>query len=184
MKLSLIISLITVTTAAAFVPAAEMRATSSLEAVDRRNAFGKMIATTAAIVAAPSIASADGAVSSSSMIKAKVIYGGRVFALKEAVAAGDFGAVAKEKNAFILYNSGAYPRVKDKSKKAESIENTNAIFAAIRSKDKGALKNAYEKYIADNKITGLPDVDGDSGQGYGSEFGYTRLTKAGAIYVR
>mmetsp|Transcript_22907 Transcript_22907/g.25257 ORF Transcript_22907/g.25257 Transcript_22907/m.25257 type:complete len:181 (+) Transcript_22907:127-669(+) len=180
MKLSLIISAIAATATTAFAPSCGMRTTSSLKALDRRNAVGQIIVTTAAIVAAaPSIASADGAISMATTIKAKVIYGGRVYALKDAVSAGDFAAVAKEKNAFILFNSGAYSRTKDKPKKAVAIESTNAIFAAIRSKDQGALKSAYDKYLADNNITEFPDVESDSGQGYASDFGYTVRTKAG-----
>mmetsp|Transcript_1006 Transcript_1006/g.872 ORF Transcript_1006/g.872 Transcript_1006/m.872 type:complete len:180 (+) Transcript_1006:121-660(+) len=179
MKLSAIICALAATSAAAFVPATNTRAATSLEAVDRRNAFGQIAAAGAAVVAAPSIASADGAVSSTTITKAKVIYGGRIYDLKAAVESGDFAAVASEKNAFILYNSGAYPSAKLKASKAAAIEGTNAIFAAIRAKDKSALKSAYSKYIADNGITDVPDVDPASGQGYSSEFGYTRLTKAG-----
>mmetsp|Transcript_2061 Transcript_2061/g.2929 ORF Transcript_2061/g.2929 Transcript_2061/m.2929 type:complete len:185 (+) Transcript_2061:92-646(+) len=184
MKLSAIVCALAATSAAAFVPAAKTPATSSLEAVDRRSAFGQIAAAGAAVVAAPSIASADGAVSSASITKAKVVYGGRIADLKAAVESGDFAAVADEKNAFILYNSGAYPAAKSKAAKAAAIEDTNAIFAAIRAQDKSALKSAYDKYIADNEITGVPAVDPATGQGYSSDYGYTRLTKAGAIYVR
>merc|ERR1711924_522870 len=67
--------------------------------------------------------------------------------LKDAVDKGDFAAVAAEKNAFVLYNSGSYPSLKQKDKKNEAISATNQIFAAIRAKDKGALKSAYTNYL-------------------------------------
>ena len=48
-----------------------------------------------------------GAVSGATILKAKVKYGTRIAALKSAVAAGDFAAVAAEKSAFIV---SAIPR--------------------------------------------------------------------------
>ena len=149
-----------------------------MNAVDRRAAFGQ-IATAAAVVAlVPGAAQADGAVSSATKTKAKVIYGARIADLKSAVASGDFDAIAAEKNAFILFNSGAYPTAKDKASKAKAIEGTNAIFSAIRSKDKGALKSAYDSYVASNAITGLPVINGLTGQSYASDFSYLGRTPA------
>ena len=139
---------------------------------------------TAAAVGMPAMASADGAVSSATKTKAKVVYGGRIADLKDAVEKGDFGAVAEEKNAFILFNSGVYPSAEDKASKATAVEGTNAIFAALKSKDAGALKTAYSKYVADNEISAIPTVSNDGGQGYSSDYGYLARTKGGAIYVR
>lgn len=102
--------------------------------------------------------------------------------MKDAVAKGDFDAVAEEKNAFILFNSGAYPRVKDKAEKAAAIEGTNKIFAAIRSKDTGALKSAYESFVKENEITPIPTIDPNKGQGYSSDFSYLAKTPAGYVY--
>ena len=73
--------------------------------MDRRAAFGA-IAAGAAVVAAPQLASADGAVSAATINKAKTVYGARIYDLKSAVDAGNFDAVASEKNAFILYGFG------------------------------------------------------------------------------
>ena len=148
--------------------------------MDRRAAMGAMAA--AALVAVPSMASADGAVSKATIQRAKFTYGSRVAALKDAVAAGDFAAVADEKSAFILFNSGAYP--KDKAKKAAAIEGTNAIFAAIRAKDKAALKSSYEAYSAANGIKEYDALSASSGQGYSSDYDYRVKTKQAAIYVR
>lgn len=148
--------------------------------MDRRAAMGAIAA--AGLVAVPSMASADGAVSNASIQRAKFTYGSRIAALKDAVASGDFGAIADEKGAFILFNSGVYP--KDKAKKAKAIEGTNAIFAAIRAKDKAALKSAYESYRASNNIQEPAPLDANKGQGYSTDYDYRVRTKQAAIYVR
>lgn len=147
--------------------------------MDRRAAFGQIAAAGAAIAAIPSVANADGAVSAASINRARGLYGDRIAALEAAVAKGDFAAVAAEKNAFILFNSGAYPTIKDKANKAAAIDGTNKIFAAIRSKDSGALKSAYGDYIKANNINPLPTVDPSNGQGYSSDYDFRRLSKAG-----
>jgi hypothetical protein len=113
-----------------------------------------------------------------------MVYGGRIAALKDAVAKGDFDAVADEKSAFVLFNSGAYPTAKAKADKAAAIEGTNKIFAAIRSGDKGALKSAYDSYVKENDISPIPNVDPDKGQGYASDFSYLAKTRAAyVIYI-
>jgi Photosystem II Psb31 protein len=151
--------------------------------MDRRAAFGA-IAAGAVVVSAPQFASADGAVSSGTVLKAKTVYGGRIAELKSAVDKGDFDAVVAEKNAFILFNSGAYPSAKNKDAKNKAIAGTNDIFAAIKKGDKAALKSAYTSYVASNDIKPFPKVANKNGQGYSSDFDYRRLTSAGAIYVR
>lgn len=147
--------------------------------MDRRAAFGQIAAAGAAIAAVPSVANADGAVSAASINRARGLYGDRIAALDAAVAKGDFAAVAAEKNAFILFNSGAYPTIKDKANKAAAIDGTNKIFAAIRSKDAGALKSAYGDYIKANSISPLPTVDSATGQGYSSDYDFRVRSKAG-----
>ncbi len=150
--------------------------------MDRRAAMGAIAG--AALVVAPSIASADGAISAATIQRSKFNYGSRIAALKSAVAKGDFGAVAAEKNAFILFNSGAYPRAKDKPSKEAAIAGTNAIFAAIRSKDSSALKAAYDAYTTANDIKEPAVLSSDKGQGYSSDYDYRVKTKQAAIYVR
>ena len=153
--------------------------------MDRRAAFGAIAGAAAVVTAGPQFAFADGAVSKATTLKARTVYGGRILDLKPAVDAGNFDAIAEEKNAFILFNSGAYPTAKDKPAKKEAIAATNAIFAAVRAGDKAALKDAYSKYVAANDIRGFPKVTtAGGGQGYSSDFDYRRLTKAGAVYVR
>lgn len=157
------------------------RASTALN-MDRRAAF-TTIAGAAVVTVAPQLAFADGAVSAASRLKARTVYGNRIYDLKTAVDAGNFDAVAAEKSAFVLFNSGAYAKDKTGAKQA-AIEGTNAIFAAIKAGDKAALKTAYSKYVASNEITPLPKVDNQKGQGYSSDFDYRRGTQAGAIYVR
>ena len=175
MKFSAIICALLASSVAAFAPQAE---------VDRRAAFGQIAFGAAAVATAPQLAFADGAVSASTIARAKGIYGDRIASLKSAVDAGDFGAIAAEKNAFILFNSGAYPRVVDKAAKSDAIAKTNAIFSAIRAGDKAAVKAAYSDYVASNDIKKLPVVDPSTGQGYSGDFDYRVKTTAAAIYVR
>lgn len=141
--------------------------------MDRRTA-ATQIATTAAVLSGlPSLALADGARSASTEARARGIYGQRIVALESAVNSGDFGAVAAEKNAFILFNSGA---ISDKAKRAEAVKGTNAIFAAIRAKDTSALKSAYSAYKSDND---LKAIAADSGQGYSTDYDWKARTPAG-----
>lgn len=155
------------------------RASTALS-MDRRAAMGAIAA--AGLVAVPAIASADGSVSKATKQRARFQYGSRISALKEAVSKGDFGAVAAEKSAFILFNSGAY--YGEKAKKNEAIAGTNAIFAAIRAKDAAGLKKAYESYVASNSISDFKAIDSSEGQGYSSDYDYRVKTKQAAIYVR
>jgi hypothetical protein len=148
--------------------------------MDRRAAMGAIAA--AGLVAVPTIASADGSVSKATKQRARFTYGSRISALKSAVAKGDFGAVAAEKDAFILFNSGAYAG--EKAKKEAAIAGTNAIFAAIRSKDSSALKKAYDSYMTSNSISDFSAITASDGQGYSSDYDYRVKTPQAAIYVR
>merc|ERR1711966_242439 len=137
---------------------------------DRRTAAGQIAAGAAVLAGVPSLALADGSVSSSTRARARGIYGQRIAGLESAVNAGDFGAVAAEKNAFILFNSGAL----FKSEKAAAVKQTNAIFAAIRTKDAAGLKTAY------NSANGISAVvaDVEQGQGYSNDYDYKTRTPA------
>ena len=152
--------------------------------MDRRAAFGQIATAGAVLAGVPSIASADGAISSASKTKAKVVYGSRIAALKDAVAAGDFKAIVEEKNAFILFNSGVYPTPKEKGAKKVAIDQVNAIFSAIRKGDKGEVKKAYDAYIKTQDISNVLAKSAGEGQSYSSDFGYTVKSNAAAVYVR
>lgn len=156
--------------------------TTALNSMDRRAAVGAIAA--AGLVAVPAMASADGAISTASKQRARFQYGSRIAALKAAVEKGDFAAVAAEKNAFILFNSGAYPALKDKPAKSDAIAGTNAIFAAIRAKDSAGLKKAYQSYVAANDIKEPKPIDATYGQGYSSDYDYRVKTSQASIYVR
>lgn len=147
--------------------------------VDRRAAFGQIAIGAAVVAGVPQLAAADGAVSAATINRARYQYGDRIIALKPAVEKGDFDAVKEEKNAFILFNSGSYPRVTDKTAKAEAIKGTNEIFAAVKAKDAGALKKAYSDYVAKNDIKAIPAVSNKDGQGYSGDFDFRVKTKAG-----
>merc|ERR1719396_273805 len=118
------------------------------------------------------MALADGATSTASVQRARYVYGVRITALKEAVAKGDFAAVAAEKNAFILYNSGAFPGSKNKGKKSDAIAATNKIFQAIRDKDKSALQTAYTGYLKTVDMSDYAAIGADQGQGYSADYDY------------
>ena len=151
--------------------------------MDRRAAMGG-IAAAAGIAAMPGMALADGAISTASVQRAKYTYGVRIGALKDAVAKGDFAAVAAEKNAFILYNSGAFPGSKNKGKKSEAIAATNKIFQAIRDKDKAALKTAYTGYLKTVDMSDYAAISADQGQGYSADYDYRVRTNQASIWVR
>ena len=148
---------------------------------DRRAAIGQIAAGAAGVAAATAgvaPAFADGAVSAATIQRSKAVYGNKIASLASAVDKGDFGAIAEEKNAFILFNSGAYPRVVDKTAKKAAIEQTNAIFSAIRAGDKAAVKSAYSAYVSANGIKSIDAVKADNGQGYSSDFDYRVKTPA------
>ena len=152
----------------------QQRATTSLN-MDRRTAAGQIAAGAAVLAGLPNLALADGARSAATESRARGIYGQRIAGLESAVNAGDFGAVAAEKNAFILFNSGA---ISDKAKKAAAVKGTNEIFAAIRAKDAAALKSAYNAYKKANDIS-LVKVSVDNGQGYSNDYDFKARTSAG-----
>ena len=144
--------------------------------MDRRAAFGQIATAGAVLAGVPAMASADGAASIATMERARVKYGSRIAALQSAVDAGNFSAIADDKAAFILFNSGAYAA--NKAKKNAAIAGTNAIFAAIRSGDKAAVKAAYGNYVTENNIKDIGSVSSNDGQGYSSDFDYRVKTPA------
>ena len=177
--MKLAIATILVGAAAAFAPSPEARAPTSLN-MDRRAAAGQIAAGAAVLAGLPQLALADGARSAQTVSRAKGIYGQRIAGLESAVNSGDFGAVAAEKNAFILFNSGAL----NKDQKPSAVKQTNAIFAAIRAKDASALKSTYAAYKSSNGIELVKVDDVMSGQGYSNDYDFKTRTPAGTIYVR
>jgi len=151
----------------------------------RREVFEQAFGVVGAALIAPKPAFADGAVSGATVQRAKGIYGGRIAALKGAVDKGDFDAIADEKNAFTLFNSGAY-MIKSPSTKAAqelSVAATNDIFKAVSAKDKAGLKTAYAAFMKNAGID-TNAVDVEKGQGYSSDYDWKIRTPKGSIYQR
>jgi len=154
---------------------------------DRREVMQALAGAVAGAVVMPQVAMADGAVSTATIQRARGIYGGRIARLKDAVSKGDFAAVESEKNAFILFNSGAY-RTKSPKAKAEKAAAEAAyadILAAVSAKDAGKLKSSYAAYVkaADIDINPKP-VDQMTGQGYSNDYDWKVKTDKGVIYQR
>ena len=160
--------------ASAFAPTPVAPASTALN-MDRRTAAGQIAVGAAVLAGVPSLALADGAKSASTRSRARGIYGQRIAGLEAAVNAGDFGAVAAEKNAFILFNSGA---IGGKDEKAVAVKATNEIFAAIRGKDAGALKSAYNAYKTANDLAPIT-VGINEGQGASNDYDFKSRTAAG-----
>jgi len=186
MKFIAVVSTLLVASASAFAPAASSeRAVTTALNMDRRSAMGAVAAAGVVVAVMPSVASADGAISKATIQRSRYIYGVRITSLQEAVDKGDFASVAAEKNAFILYNSGAYPTKKQKEQKNKAVTATNNVFGSIRAKDAAALKTSFKEYLV---VTDMSDfqaeLDGEKGQGYSTDSDYRKLTKQGKIYVR
>jgi len=154
---------------------------------DRREVMQALAGAVAGAVVMPQVAMADGAVSTATIQRARGIYGGRIARLKDAVSKGDFAAVESEKNAFILFNSGAYRTnsPKAKAEKAATVAAYEDVLAAVSAKDAGKLKTSYAAYVkaADIDINPKP-LDQMSGQGYSNDYDWKVKTDKGVIYQR
>merc|ERR1711977_338636 len=154
---------------------------------DRREVMQALAGAVAGAGVMPQVAMADGAVSVATIQRARGIYGGRIAGLKDAVSKGDFAAVESEKNAFILFNSGAYRTnsPKAKAEKAATVAAYEDVLAAVSAKDAGKLKTSYAAYVkaADIDINPKP-LDQMSGQGYSNDYDWKVKTDKGVIYQR
>lgn len=131
-------------------------------------------------------AMADGAVSPSSVYRARVNYGSKIMGLEKSVANSDFGAFDKKANAwFDLFISGTNSLPGEAMKKAKKEETTIKadIFAAVASKDASKLKSSYASFI---KVASLkPDFKpGELGQSDSSGYSPTWGTDREYIYIR
>eukprot|EP00611_Tribonema_gayanum_P006442 TRINITY_DN1572_c0_g2_i3.p1 TRINITY_DN1572_c0_g2~~TRINITY_DN1572_c0_g2_i3.p1 ORF type:complete len:159 (-),score=66.64 TRINITY_DN1572_c0_g2_i3:315-791(-) len=153
-------------------------------APESRRAVLQTVFTAAAVaaVAIPELAFADGAVSEATVQRAKGIYGDKVLSLAGAVKAGNFEAVAAEKNAITLLASGGFG-MSSKADKKQAQALKNAIFAAIDTKNAAALQSAYGDLIKLAKIPASTGGGGDT-QGYSSDYDWKARTAKGTIYVR
>jgi prepilin-type processing-associated H-X9-DG protein len=83
-------------------------AMSAQQPESRRAVLAKTAGAFGVAFSGANAAFADGAVSAATIARARGIYGGRILGLSDAVAKGDFEAIKAEKNAFVLFSSGAY----------------------------------------------------------------------------
>ena len=131
-------------------------------------------------------AHADGAVSKSSVYRARVNYGTKIMSLEKAVANGDFGAFDKKAEAwFTLFISGVngLPSETSKAAKAEQSGIKADIFSAVNAKDSGKLKSSFAKFIKSADLK--PDFKpGELGQTDSSGYSPTWGTDRQYIYQR
>ncbi|KAG5190811.1 extrinsic protein in photosystem II [Tribonema minus] len=174
--------------AAAFAPAAPAVAvrssamTMSAAPESRREVLRTAVSAAAAAAVFPQLAFADGAVSESTVQRAKGIYGDKVLNLAGAVKAGNFEAVKAESGAISLLTSGGFARA-SKADKAAAKAAKDAIFAAVESKDAAKLQSAYADLVKLAKIPASTAGGGDT-QGYSSDYDWKARTAKGTIYVR
>ena len=92
---------------------------------------------------------ADGAVSASTVYRARTTYGRRIQDLKDTVSKANFEALQDRKvvNSFDLFISGANALNADKSLRAAETAVEAKFFAAVKAKDAGKLKSAYDEFI-------------------------------------
>ena len=130
---------------------------------------------------------ADGAVSASTVYRARNSYGAKIVGLGEAAAKGNFAAFEdkKAKNSFDLFisASNAQKGIKQKETKKAELAIQAKINDAVKSKNAGALKSAYDEFIkvADLKSEYKP---GEQGQTDSSGYSPTWGTDRQQIYQR
>ena len=130
---------------------------------------------------------ADGAVSASTVFRARTTYGAKIVDLAAAADSGKFDAFDNKKvNAYFdLFISGSNslnsPAMKEAKKNELKIKSD--IYAAVASKNAGALKSAYSEFIkvADLKSDYKP---GELGQTDSSGYSPTWGTPRQYIYQR
>lgn len=182
----LIIALVVISTAFGFMPTRMMKAGRQLSMAnnDLSSQISKALGVAVMGVAlagpvAPALA--DGAVSASTVFRARTSYGAKIYDLNAAASKGDFSAFndKKAKNAFDLFISGSNAQKSDvsKARKASELEIQKEIFAAVDAKDAGKLKAAFDKFVevADLKPAFKPDEKGQTdSSGYSPTWGTSR----------
>ena len=160
-------------------------------------------------VAGPMVVNADGATSISSVYRARIGYGNRILALEEAAKAGNFEAfdskqpvlflpilyctwliffkpVDKKAVAiFDLFIAGTNSRPGEVSKERKATESRieSELFAAVKAKDAGKLRAAFEEF---KKVADLNSEfkEGELGQTDSSGYSPTWGTSKQYIYQR
>eukprot|EP00617_Octactis_speculum_P023869 CAMPEP_0185767228 /NCGR_PEP_ID=MMETSP1174-20130828/41831_1 /TAXON_ID=35687 /ORGANISM="Dictyocha speculum, Strain CCMP1381" /LENGTH=188 /DNA_ID=CAMNT_0028451305 /DNA_START=55 /DNA_END=621 /DNA_ORIENTATION=+ len=186
-RFAALIALCLAASASAFTPVfnrAQSTVVMSAEQSSRRG-FVQTVGAFGAMVGASSAALADGAQSMSTRQRSKGIYGARIVALDQAVAAGDFAAVEEQKNAFVLFVSGGFTTPSGKVIAKELKADYANIFAAVSNKDQAALKSSYAEFVKKADIRPLYDEKTKAyTQGYSTEYDWKAYTPKGTIYQR
>lgn len=94
---------------------------------------------------------ADGAVSASTIFRARNSYGARIVQLQKAADTGNFAAFEDKKaiNGFDLFisSSNSQKSAIAKERKAAELKLEADIYTAVKAKDASKLKNAYNEFI-------------------------------------
>eukprot|EP01035_Chromulina_nebulosa_P018109 gene18109-23763_t len=124
---------------------------------------------------------ADGAVSKSTVYKARLGYGTKILDLAKAADKGDFAAFADKKvqNAFDLFisRSTALNSIKDKEIRAKETAIKDQLYAAVSAKDSSKLKSSYSEFVKVADLISLykPEEKGQSdSSGYSPAYGTER----------
>jgi len=181
------LALLFVGSVSAFAPSILRSERSVAMKAERRDVLGQAAGALGLVFSGAGAAVADGAVSASTVARARGIYGARILDLEGAVKAGDLAAVLAEKNAFLLFNSGVYTPKGEKVKatKAKAVAATDALLAACEAGDKAKAAAAYKEFLSVAEIS--PGYEGKTKaytQGYSTEYDWKFKTNKGTIYVR
>ena len=178
--------------AAAFMPANRVvRQTQiTMSAETMQSKISKALATAAmgvALLAPISPVVADGAVSKSTVYRARNSYGLRILGLEEAANKGDFSAFDNKKasggfDLFISASNALGGKVAKETKAAET-KIKGDIYAAVKAKDAAKLRAAYSEFI---KVADLKSdfKAGELGQTDSSGYSPTWGTAKQYIYQR
>ena len=153
--------------------------------MDIRKALG--VAAMGFALAAPIPAMADGAVSASTVYRARNNYGARIVDLAKAADTGNFAAFEdkRSKNGFDLFisASNAQKSAISKERKAKELVIVASINDAVKAKDAAKLKAAYAEFI---KVASLKSdyKPGELGQTDSSGYSPTWGTDRQFIYIR
>lgn len=130
---------------------------------------------------------ADGAVSASTVYRARNSYGAKIVGLADAAAKGDFAAFTDKKvvNAFDLFisASNAQKGIKQKETKKAELAIQAQLYDAVKAKNAANLKSAYDEFI---KVANLKSEykASDVGQTDSSGYSPTWGTERQQIYQR
>ena len=171
----------------AFGPARmAVRQSSALKmGMEKQFAAAAVAASLFALPVAPVLA--DGAVSASTVYRARNSYGQKILGLGDAAAKGDFAAFADKKaqTAFDLFisASNAPGGIKYKEVKKTELAIQAKINEAVKAKNGGALKSAYDEFI---KVAALKSAfkPNEPGQTDSSGYSPTWGTDRQQIYQR